>query len=160
RLLKERKYAQALAEAEVVVQKAPYLGKAKEYVINAACAAGEDDRSRAMMQKLFNDSTKPYEKVQRGVAWANWLFAEGKRKGACAMVGGHENQPGGSSSTQSPAGNWSLDRHELARATKKLEAELEKTKSSQSYYSDQIRPRLARVELASGAYEAAVSRHL
>jgi tetratricopeptide (TPR) repeat protein len=159
RLLKERRYADALTHAEFVLAKAPHLPKAKENVINAACAAGADARAREVIQKLYTDTAKPAEKVQRGVAYANWLFAEGKRDEAFAIVDGLEVQSGGNSSEQFSAGNWYLDRHELARATARLAAELDKQKGQQ-YYADRIRARLARTEFASGAVAQAVQRHL
>jgi len=159
KLLLERRYAEALKHAEVVVAKAPHMAKAKEQLINAACAAGEDERAKEMLAKLFTDTGKPEEKLQRGVAYANWLFAEGAREASFAIVEGLDVKAGGSSGNQFSAGNWFLDRHELARATKLLAVELEKNKT-QSWQADRIRPRLARTELASGAVEAAVSRHL
>lgn len=159
KLLAERRYDEALVHAEVVVAKAPHMANAKEHLINAACAAGQDDRARETLAKLFTDTGKPNEKLQRGVAYANWLFAEGKREQAFAIVETLEVSAGGSSSNQFSAGNWFLDRHELARATASLVIELEKNKA-QSWQADRIRPRLARTELASGQIAAAVERHL
>ncbi len=159
KLLDERSYEEALRHAEDVMAKAPHLALAKEQLIRAACAAGQDDRAREVMQKLFLETGKSSEKVQRGVAYANWLFADGKRDAAFAVIDDLEVQAGGTGNNQFSAGNWYLDRHELGRATKKLADELEKNKA-QTWQADRIRPRLARTELASGAVVAAVARHL
>lgn len=157
RLRKDNLYSECLEQAQAIVERAPYMARAKELVVEAAAASGKDDVALAMMRRLFDETTESWKKLERGVSLANWLYAEGGRDEAFQIIEGLESASGGSYNF-SP-GNWFLDRHMQAKALPLLEQELEKQKSNQ-YYRDQIRPRLIRIELSMGQEAKAIRRML
>ncbi|MEZ5966498.1 MAG: tetratricopeptide repeat protein [Planctomycetota bacterium] len=157
RLRKDNHYEDCLAQAQAVVERAPYLARAKELVVEAAAASGKDDVALAMMRRLFDETTESWKKLDRGVSLANWLYAEGQRDEAFQIIEGLESASGGSYNF-SP-GNWFLDRHMQDKALPLLEQELEKQKTN-PWYRDQIRPRLIRIELSLGHEAKAVRRLL
>jgi len=157
RLRKDNLYAECLEQAQAVVERAPYMARAKELVVEAAAATGKDDVALAMMRRLFDETTESWKKLDRGVSLANWLYAEGKQDEAFAIIEGLESASGGSYNF-SP-GNWFLDRHMQEKALPLIEQELEKQKNN-PWYRDQIRPRLIRIELSTGREAKAVRRML
>ncbi len=157
RLRKEFRYAECLEQALAIVERAPYMMRAKELVVETASATGKDDVALAMMRRVFSECTDTWKKLDRGVSLATWLYGDGKRDEAFTLIEGLETESGGTYSF-SP-GNWFLDRHEQARALPLLEAELEKQKSNQ-WYRQQIRPRVIRIELSTGREAKAIRRLL
>ena len=157
RLRKEHRYADCLVQALAIVERAPYMMRAKELVVETAAATGKDDVALAMMRRVFAECTETWKKLDRGVSLATWLFGDGKREEAFALIEGLETESGGTGGF-SP-GNWFLDRHEQERALPLLEAELEKQKGNQ-WQRQQIRPRVIRIELSTGREANAIKRLL
>lgn len=154
----EHDYAGALAEAQVIVEKAPYMMKAKEMVVETAAAANENAIAIEMLRRLFDESTSTNDKLRRGVTLANWLYAAGEEEEAIAIVDGLEDESGGSSDFS--AGNWFLDKNHVESAMRHFESEFEKAKHSYQWQANELRRRLARLELATGKFAEGVGRYL
>lgn len=157
RLFKDHSWVEALAEAKIVVDRAPYLERAKEIVVQAAAAVGDEATAIAMQRQLFDEATSPYEKIQRGVGLANWLWAQGNEDEAKELVRSLEERAGGND--QFSPGNWFLDKQLVDDAHALYEKELVRMRANE-WRKDQLRSRLARLELARGDTRAAVTRVL
>lgn len=154
---KDHDYAACAREAAIVVEKAPYLKKAKELVVDAAAASGQDETAIAMLRRLFGESSSTNDKVQRGVTLANWLFAAGKTDEAAAIIKDLEISSGGTGN-YSP-GNWFLDKNRPQDALPLYERELAQAQG-QDWRAQNLRARVARLELACDKEAAAIRRHL
>ncbi len=153
----DHRYAEAFAEVQVIVEKAPYLDEAKEMYVGLAAASGHDDLAIEMQRRRYDEETNHDSKLWRGVELAQWLWAAGRRDDARKLIDEVEEQAGGSNDFS--AGNWFLDHGDVAEAIKRFRRQMEKM-TSDPYYVEQLRLRTARLELASGEEVAGMNRLL